>query len=72
MSKQDVSAVVEQDSSPVVETPALGSAAVESTRAEPLRSNSAEGESTEAGSADLATPARASAKDETRRGRRER
>ena len=31
MSKQDVSAVVEQDSSPVVDTPALGDVALEST-----------------------------------------
>jgi spoIIIJ-associated protein len=35
MSKQDVSAVVEQDSSPVVDTPTLGSAAVESALESP-------------------------------------
>jgi len=35
MSKQDVSAVVEQDSSPVVDTPALGDAALESTLESP-------------------------------------
>ena len=64
MSKQDVSAVVEQDSSPVVESPLEASAAVESIEVETAEVGSAEAESTEAGFADLATPQPvASAKD---------
>ena len=67
MSKQDVSAVVEQDSSPVVENPAAGSAAVESAEGTAAEIGSAEGESAEVGSAEVATPKpAASAKDTTK------
>ena len=66
MSKQDVSAVVEQDSSPVVENPVAGSAAVESAEGTAAEIGSAEGESAEVGSAEVATPKpAASAKDTT-------
>jgi len=67
MSKQDVSAVVEQDSSPVVENPVAGSAAVESAEGTAAEIGSAEGESAEVGSAEVATPKpAASAKDTTK------
>jgi spoIIIJ-associated protein len=66
MSKQDVSAVVEQDSSPVVENPVAGSAAVESAEGTAAEIGSAEGESAEVGSTEVATPKpAASAKDKT-------
>jgi spoIIIJ-associated protein len=67
MSKQDVSAVVEQDSSPVVENPVAGSAAVESAEGTAAEIGSAEGESAEVGAAEVATPKpAASAKDTTK------
>jgi len=56
MSKQDVSAVVEQDSSPVVESPLEASAAVEPIEGEAAEAGSAESESTGSESADPATP----------------
>jgi len=56
MSKQDVSAVVEQDSSPVVDTPAMESAAVESAL-ESLEVDTAAGEPVEVQSLAADSPA---------------